>query len=124
MNWSNRNVQKLEGKCPLYRRAKFDTRRKYSGICMSMKFIGDSRKCSKNTDLFGWMSEMQASIDQFGDGCHKSIIISNTFEIRLILSLCLMRACTTGLTGQLLLDQMIYVGLLASFICFSIPYSP
>ena len=29
--------------------------------------IGDSRKRSKNTYLFGWMSGIQTIIDQFGD---------------------------------------------------------
>ena len=69
MNGSNIILQKLEGKCPLYGRAKFDTRRKYSSIYISIKSLGDSRKRSKNTDQFGLMSEMQTIIDQFGDGC-------------------------------------------------------
>ena len=38
---------------------------------MTVRSIGENRKCSKNTDLFGWGSGMQKITDQFGDGCHK-----------------------------------------------------
>ena len=44
---------------------------------MTVRSIGENRKCSKHTDLFGWGSGMQMIKDQFGEGYHK--FISNIF---------------------------------------------
>ena len=77
MNGSNRMLEKHEGLPPPYGKARFDTRRKYFNICMTIRPIGYSRKFMKNTDLFGLLSETKRIKDQFGDGCHTSI--SNIF---------------------------------------------
>ena len=40
---------------------------------LTVRSIGESRKRSKNIDLFGWTSGKGTITDQFGEGCHKYI---------------------------------------------------
>ena len=59
---------------------------------MTIRSIGESRKRSKNIDLFEWMSGIQTIADQYGNRWH--IFITNIFVGQRIETL----LCKNGVT--------------------------